>query len=285
MSIEFKPMRSLIYVDVVKEDYRHLLKHWLYRHHIPDSISQFGPYVTKYAFYPALPTPPEGDRFGTCRMQLTEHYWLVNMFTKELKNKALTEYFPKDVLKWQGNIPDFEEVNKTIEEVAANVEGNEARAAGGNNGCPPFIFAFVPISWEEDFKGSDRTVEDGPNYRWQFVMKYPEGVSLEEGDKWFYEEVIPKFKDMDEVTRILSSKIIQDVNGCQFQRAVEMWFNCPSDWHKAAVVKARDIKKPDWAQNDVFPYLKPRFEISSLFLTDIAESDNYSQYRGYITMR
>lgn len=285
MSIEFRPMRSLIYVDVVKEDYRHLLKHWLYRHHIPDSISQFGPYVTKYAFYPALPTPPEGDRFGTCRMQLTEHYWLVNMFTKEFKNKALTEYFPKDVLKWQGNIPDVEEINETIEEVAANIEGNEARSAGGNNGCPPFVFAFVPISWEDDFKGSDRTVEDGPNYRWQFVMKYPEGVSLEEGDKWFYEEFIPKFKGMDEVIRILSSKIIQEVNGCQFQRVVEMWFNCPSDWYKATIEKSKDIKKPDWAQIDIFPYLKPRFEISSLFLTDIAESDNYSQYRGYITMR
>lgn len=28
----------------------------------------------KYAFYNALPTPPEGERFGTRRMQMTEHY-------------------------------------------------------------------------------------------------------------------------------------------------------------------------------------------------------------------
>jgi hypothetical protein len=278
MPLEFNPMRSLIYVDVVKEDYRHLLKHWLYRHHISDSISQFGPYVTKYAFYPALPTPPEGERFGTCRMQLTEHYWTVNPFTAEFKNKAFTEYFPIDVLKWQGNVPD-------AEDLAANLEGDEARATGGNNGCPPFIFAFVPICWEEDFKGSNRTVEDGPNYRWQFVMKYPEGVSLEEGDKWFHEEVVPKFQAMPEVLRILSSKVIQNVNGCPFQRAVEMWFNNPSSWHKAAVENAKEIKKPEWATSDAFPYLKAKFEFASLFLTDIAESDNFSQYRGYITMR
>jgi hypothetical protein len=278
MAIEFQPMRSLIYVDVVKEDYRHLLKHWLYRHHISDSISQFGPYVTKYAFYPALPTPPEGERFGTCRMQLTEHYWTVNPFTSEFKNKALTEYFPIDVLKWQGNVPDMEESH-------VNMEGDDARATGGDNGMPPFIFGFVPVCWEEDFKGNQRTVEDGPNYRWQFVIKYPEGISLEEGDKWFYEEVIPKFQEMPEVNRILSSKILQTVNGCPFQRVVEMWFNSPSAWYKAAVEKAKDIKKPSWAKYDQFPYLKPKFEIASLFLTDIAESDNYTQYRGYITMR
>ena len=53
----------------------------------------------------------------------------------------------------------------------------------------------------------------------------------------------------------------------------------------SAVEKAKEIKKPSWAKYDAFPYLKPKFEIASLFLTDIAESDNYSQYRGYITMR
>lgn len=285
MSLEFKPMRSLIYVDVVKEDYRHMLKHWLYKHHISDSISQFGPYVTKYAFYPALPTPQEGDRFGTHRMQLTEHYWLINPMSAEIKNKALTEYFPMDVLKWQGTIPDDNKVAVLEGEEVDNVEGDDARSTGGNNGCPPFIFAFVPVCWEEDIKGAQRTVEDGPNYRWQFVMKYPEGVSMEEGDKWFYEEVIAKFKDMPDVLRILTSKIIQEVNGCTYQRVVEMWFNCPSAWYRSAVVNAKEIKKPSWAQYDEFPYLKPKFEISSLFLTDIAESDNFSQYRGYITMR
>lgn len=285
MAIQFQPMRSLIYVDVVKEDYRHMLKHWLYKHHIPDSISQFGPYVSKYAFYPALPTPPEGERFGTIRMQLTEHYWTVNPMTENFKNKALTEYFPLDVLKWQGTIPDDGKVAALEGEDVENMEGDNARATGGNNGCPPFIFAFVPVCWEEDFKGSQRTVEDGPNYRWQFVIKYPEGVSMEEGDKWFYEEVVPKFQVMPDVLRILSSKIMQEVNGCPFQRVVEMWFNCPSAWYRAAVVNAKEIKKPSWAKEDQFPYLKPYFEVSSLFLTDIAESDNYSQYRGYITMR
>lgn len=284
MTIEFKPMRSLIYVDVVKEDYRIKLENWLYRYHIPDSISQFGPYVSKYAFYAALPTPPEGERFGTTRMQLTEHYWLINPMSADIQFKSLTEYFPTDVLKWQGNIPDDnkDEVDKCNSE---NLEGDRARSTGGDNGMPPFIFAFIPVGWEEDIKGRGRTIEDGPNYRWQFVMKYPDGISLEEGDKWFYEELIPKFELMPEVNRILTSKIIQDVNNCPFQRVVEMWFDSQSAWYKCAVENAKNIEKPVWAKYDKFPYLNPKYEFASIFLSDIARSDNYSQYKGYITMR
>jgi hypothetical protein len=279
MPEEFKPMRSLIYVDVVKEKYRHKLLHWLHRYHVQDSISQFGPYVTKYAFYMALPTPPEGERFGTIRMQLTEHYWLVNPFTSNKKVKALTEYFPLEALKWQGTVPDTDEV------LNENIEGDAARSSGGDKGMPPFLFAFVPVWWEEDFKGSQRTVEDGPNYRWQWTFKYPDGVSPEEGDKWFYNEVIPKFQAMSEVTRILTSKVIQSVNHCPFYRVVEMWFDGPDEWYNAAVVNAKNIAKPNWATQELFPYLVPRFEIQSVFLPDIAYSDNMTQHRGWITMR
>lgn len=105
---DFYPVRSLIYVDLAKEDYRIHLENWLYRYHIPDSISQFGPYVSKYAFYQALPVPEGGERFGTVRMQMTEHYWLANPndIHEFVHHKALTEYFPPDVLVWQNNLPD-----------------------------------------------------------------------------------------------------------------------------------------------------------------------------------
>lgn len=279
MSVEFKPMRSLIYSDVVKEEYRHKLLHWLHRYHVQDSISQFGPYVTKYSYYMALPTPPEGERFGTVRFQLTEHYWMINPFSAELKVKALNEYFPLETMKWQGTIPDTDDI------LDENLEGDAARSTGGKNGMPPFLFAFVPVWWEEDFKGSDRTVEDGPNYRWQWTIRYPEGVTPEKGDEWFYKEVIPKFKEMVEVTRILTSKIIQEVNDCPYHRVIEMWFEGPEEWYVAAVEKAKGISKPSWANQDLFPYLKPMFDIKSVFLPDIAYSDNLTQHRGWITMR
>lgn len=279
MTIEFEPMRSLIYINVSKEDYRHKLQHWLYKTHIPDSISQFEPYVTKYSFYNALPVPKDGERFGTYNFQLTEHHWLVNPMNPQLKVKAISESFTPEVLKWQGIVPDIESGQVEI----ANPE--DVRNAGGDSKLPPFIFAFLPMWWEEEFKGSERMTSDGPNYKWQFLIKYPKSISREEGDIWLLEEVLPKFSEMNEVTRILTSKVKQEINNCTYQRVVEIWFDCPSDWHRSAVEKASIIKKPSWARCNTFPYLTPKFEIASIFLSDIATSNNLQQYRGYIPMR
>lgn len=104
--ITYQPLRSLIYVDCVKEEYRHKLQHWLYYYHAPESIAKFEPWVTKYAFYNALPTPPQGERFGTYRMQLTEHYWMVNPMSQESLVNSLNEYFPIDAMIWQGTLTE-----------------------------------------------------------------------------------------------------------------------------------------------------------------------------------
>ena len=286
---DFYPVRSLIYVDCAREDYRIKLENWLYRYHVPDSISQFGPYVSKYAFYQALPVPPGGMRYGAVRMQLTEHYWLANPndVREFVHHKALTEFFPEDVLIWQGNLPDKGISHQIEKSDEVNYEGDDARATKGDEalGTVPFIFAFVPVWWEDDLKGEGRTIEDGPNYRWQFVVSYPDGVSRDEGDAWLLNDFLPAFVSQDEVTRVLSSRIIKEVNGCDFDRVVEMWFPCQSAWMKATSMAALNVKKPAWAETGDFPFLKKSYGISSIFLSDMARSDNLNQYHGYITMR
>ncbi len=278
MAIEFNPMRSFIYVDVIDEEYRHRLHHWLYYHHIPESIAQFEPYCGKYAFFDALPVPPGGERFGTVRMQLTEHHWNVDIMDAALKVKAFQEYTPIEVLKWQGTVP------QTVSEVM--LTGDAGRSSGGNNGCPPFVFAFCPMWWEEDIKGVGRMLEDGPNYCWNFALSYPDGVSQEDGDKWLFEEVFPFFIENSCCTRILTSKVDQTINNCPMGRVVEMWFTGPTAWHRIAIETSDKIKAPFWAaEGDVFPYLKPGFEIRGIFIKDVPTCDAYSQYRGYMPRR
>ena len=277
MAFEYRPMRSLIFVDCVREEYRHRLQHWLYAIHVPDSISKFGTYCNKYAFYNALPVPPEGMRFGARRMQLTEHYWMVNELTPEMSVNSFTERMPVEVLRWQGMIPDDDvDLSKV-----ANMDGDEHRKSGGGD-MPPFVFAHLPINWQDDYKGKGRTIADGPNYRWLFVLNFPDP---EEGEKWFQEVFVPYFQNRPEVNRFVSSKVYQDVLGCKFQRAVELWFDGPEEWYTAAVEGTKDMPKPEWAQQEQFPFLKANFNIVSLFLSDMATSDNLTQYRGYLTMR
>lgn len=285
---KFEPMRSLIYVNCANEDYRPNLQRWLYKTHIPDSISQFEPYVTKYAFYPSFPTPPEGERFGYASMQLTEHHWLVSDLDPRLGIKAIAETFPLDVLVWQGNLPAsvLEPHDVNVQEMEKDGDiGNNARQTGAESGGNPFIFCFLPMWWENDIKGKGRTIEDGANYRWNVAIGYPEGVSKEEGDKWLFEEVIPIFKAAPECTRILESKVKKDINGCVMDHVLEFWFANQSEWYKVAVEATKKLAKPAWAQQDEFPFLKPYHNIISVCVADFTMSNNLRNYHGYLAMR
>lgn len=69
------PFRSYI-MNCVREDadlpaaYR-----WLYKYHVPDSISKLRPYCDSYATYRALPIPPGGEDYGAYNWIMTEHHW------------------------------------------------------------------------------------------------------------------------------------------------------------------------------------------------------------------
>lgn len=279
---KFEPMRSLIYVNVAKEDYRPKLLRWLYKVHVPESISQFEPYVTKYAFYPTFPTPPEGERFGYAKMQLTEHHWLVSDLDPRLEIKALAETFPVDVLVWQGNLPEH-----VLGEGQIHAEGDAGNTARQSNNAEgnPFIFAFLPMWWEKDIKGKGRTITDGANYRFNMAIGFPEGVDKEEGSKWLFEKVIPIMEKAPEVSRILCSKVKRDINGCVMDYVLEVWFSNQSGWYKVMVKDMEALEKPDWAQQDTFPFLKPYHNICSGAVADYTTANMLQNYHGYITMR
>lgn len=279
---KFEPMRSLIYVDCACEDYRPSLQRWLYKTHIPESISQFEPYVTKYAFYPSYRMPEGGESYGYARLQLTEHHWLVSDLDPRLGIKALQETFPLDVLVWQGNLPASALGKGQIE--AEGDAGNAARQTNDAEGNP-FIFAFLPMWWEKDIKGKGRTIEDGPNYRFNMSIGFPEGVDKAEGEKWLFEEVIPVLEKSPECTRILASQVKKDINGCVMDWTLELWFGCESEWRKVMVEDVKSIRKPEWAMTDTFPYLKPRHNVISCAVGDYTPFNNLTNYRGYITMR
>lgn len=117
------------------------------------------------------------------------------------------------------------------------------------------------------------------------MVRYPEGVSEEEGDKWLLDEVLPVFAGKEQVRRILTSRIIREVNDFMFHRVVEIWFEGPDQWYQCCVTEAGDIPRPVWAQEDCFPYLKSYHNFTGIFLADNVTSDNYTMYRGFQTLR
>ena len=274
MTEQYCPMRSILFNSVRSDNDLPAAYRWLYKHHVADSISQFAPYVTKYCTYRALPVPPDGSGFGTYNWIMTEHYWLINPFPEVgsvSRGLAFKEWWPDDFLTIT-NQPPAKELRNPVWQ-------------GSRQGYHPVVFAFLPLFWELDLKGKERTVEDGPNYRWLFAFRYPEGVSEEEGDDWFEHTLAPEIAALPEVNRFLSSRILKNPQTCPFHRAVEIWFDDSAAWHRAMVEKAQAFTKPAWAVADVFPFVEPYRDFTGIFLLDRPESDHLTQYRGYVTTR
>ncbi|MBH9841350.1 acetyl-CoA hydrolase, partial [Clostridioides difficile] len=116
----------------------------------------------------------------------------------------------------------------------------------------------------------------GPNYRWPFMNKYPDGITKEEGEKWFYEAEVPYFTNCCYVNRYVSSKRMINYGATDLDRVSELWIEGEEEWHKAAGEETKSFsKKPERAQEEEFPYLKPQFNIASESLEDIATLDAY----------
>jgi len=269
------PTKSII-LNCVRDDsdlpaaYR-----WLYKYHVADSISQFSPYVTKYSTYRALPIPQGGLEFGTYNWIMTEHYWLLNPFENVASSMprglALSEYYPKEFLEITNQPP--------------HNDLRDRRWAGTKDGYHPIVFAFLPLFWQNDFKGSKRTIEDGPNFRWLTVFKYPEGISQEEGDDWYVNKLAPQLTELPELNRFISSRVLDEPRTSPFHRVAELWFDSSKAWYKAIVENKHKFIKPYWATNEFFPYMEPYRDFVGIFLMDRPESDHLDQFKGYITTR
>lgn len=264
-----QPMRSFLMVSVRDDNDLPAAYRWLYRHHIPDGISQFAPYVTKYATYRALPLPSGAEDFGTYNWIMTEHHFLLSPFGK--LGLAFAEYFDEQYL-----------------ELTRQPVGGELRPgiwSGSREGYHPTAMALTPIFWEDDLKGADRTIEDGPNYRWLIMFKYPPSVSREIGDRWFLEIFAAALIGRLEVNRFLSSRVLDDPCPGPFDRVAEIWFDDSKGWGAAIAAVRTFVEKPSWAEWDQFPFLEPYKDLVGEFLLDRPESDHLQQYRGYISTR
>lgn len=268
MSTQY-PMRSII-MNCVRDDsdlpaaYR-----WLYKYHVAESISQFSPYVTRYASYRALPVPPDGEEYGTYNWIMTEHYWMINPIRQG--GLAFGEHFTKDFME--------------ITRQPVDADLRDHRWKGTKDGYHPIVFAFLPLFWEKDYKGSQRTIEDGPNFRWLITFRYPDGVSGEEGDDWFLNKLCPQLAELPEVNRLITSKILDEPRVSPFYRAAEIWFDNSKKWHKAIVENVDKFTKPAWAKYNKGFYIEPYKDFTGVFLLDRPESDHLATFRGYITTR
>ncbi len=264
--------RSCLILNLTDQNDLPAMDRWLFKEHAIDTVSINGSILSGYATYRALPIPRGGEKYGAYNWRMTEHHWLTDPFSMDNElnqGTGYTEIWSKDYNRMIGN-PEH-----------SDKRADWSQQANPNAHSPAFVFTNRRI--DDDFKGNQITVNDEPFFRFVIAMKYPDGVSQDDGEKWFYESFIPAMQRQKELLRGFSYKGIEP-HVTPFNRIVELWYRDSNAWIRNWVDGKPDIKAPSWAasgQNGM--YLTPYKDMVCIFLEEAPERDFLKQGTAYYT--
>ena len=268
-----KLKRSYLILNLTDQNDLPAMDRWLFKEHAIDTVSINGSILSGYATYRALPIPRGGEQYGAYNWRMTEHHWMTDPFSlgSELsQGTGYTEVWPQNYNRMIGN-PE-----KSDKRADWSAQDNP------NAHSPAFVFTNRRI--DDDIKGNGQiTSNDGPFFRFVFAMKYPDGVSEEEGEKWFYDSFIPAMKNQKDLLRGFSYKAIEP-KVTPFTRVVELWYRDSKAWQKNWVDGTPGITAPSWASGKTNGmYLTPYKDMVSIFLEESPERDFLKQGTAYYT--
>ncbi len=258
-------MRSYLLINLTSLNYLPMMERWFYRDKAVETISEMGPVLHRYVTYRAVP-PPEGAlEYGYYNWRMIEHWWHESPYRKGLNyGSALGEYWP----------PGYNEA-------VGLPAGIDARTDDWKSPAPALIF--VPTRPTEDFKGASLNLADGNNLRWITIMRYPEGVSREEGDDWYINVHAKEVCDQPGLRRFFSFHAVEPSNLVgPWVRVSELWYEHHDAWRKAVIGLPPKYTKPSWATHDRYPFLMPGVDFVCTFLLERPECDFLRDYRGYM---
>ena len=69
--------------------------------------------------------------------------------------------------------------------------------------------------------------------RWYQALKYPDGISVEEGEKWYLEVHSQKAKEQPGLLRYVSHRVLENLPiVTPRHRVTEMWYQDSDAWRK-----------------------------------------------------
>lgn len=258
-------LRSYLLLNLISLDYLPLMDRWLYKDHAMETMNQVGPLLHRYTTYRAVPGPQGAVALGYYNWRMTEHWWAQSPFHEGVMGhgSAMAEIWPEGYKKALG-IPT----------------GESQRCCKWAGKAPVFIF--VPVRPTEDFKGRSLTINDGTIIRWLTIFKYPEGVSVEEGDDWYINVHAPEVMEQPGLKRFFSFAAVEPSSKVgPFARVSELWYENHSVWQHSVVDSPLKYTPPSWAQWGHYPFLQPDVDFVSTFLLERPECNFLRDYKGY----
>jgi hypothetical protein len=205
------------------------------RYHGPDVVRISGPWLRRYESYKAYDPPPEAvARFGAKRGRYSE-LWFSNLEEYRGRPNLTTATLPPQ-------------------------EGKNAQA-------PDQTVIMVPALPTEEFLVKQLDPEQTTIMRWVCGIKYPEGVSVEEGEKWYLEVHAQEAKQQIGLLGFYSHRAlkidfaspapIKDTSSpvglpaatpeqLAWVRVTEMWYEDMDAWRKAVLESPPKYTPPPW---------------------------------------
>jgi hypothetical protein len=113
--------------------------------------------------------------------------------------------------------------------------------------------AMVPAMPTEDFLGREPTPEERPIMRWYQVLKYPDGVSAQEGEKWYLETHSQEAKEQSGLLRYVGFRVLANVPfPTPWHRVIEMWYEDIDTWRRAVLDSPPKYTPPPWRKEEPF---------------------------------
>lgn len=204
---------------------------WYIRFHGKEVVRFWGPWMRRYETYRSYEPPPEANHFNAVGGRLTEI--------------------------WFNSLEDFREAD-TYRRPYTMPSSWRAGAAA---------LTMIPAMPTQNFLGKEPTPEEKTILRWVRIFRYPEGVSLEEGDEWYLNTHSQEVKQQAGLLKYVSHGSIavpKDERSGPFptpwQRLDELWYEDFGSWRKSNVESAPKYTKPAWGGSDPF------VEMASIFV-------------------
>ena len=252
-------MIKSIVVHHIDMDFIPAMERWYCGDHAPEINRRFGPWLTRHESYLPVDAPPEARSYGFYNWRVTEGWW-----------REIPETGPR---------------------------GNFAFTVPPT--WPTVATCFVPAQPTEDFMGGDYQPHEKQVLRWYILLRYPRGVSQEEGEDWFLNIHREEVMRQPGLYRFFSSRVIKEPIGLpgawapgkspppdtilhSWDRLIELWYESFADWRKAVIASPPAYTAPSWATRNQYPFVEPYIDFVSSFILERPNDEFWRDSRGYL---